>query len=85
MKYQEIYNNVNYDFPQCGGYRVLQSPNKKVLVIETESNYSGNFTCRRERIEYTQPIDFSGLTAQEIEQIKQDPRVKIIKKGHIVQ
>jgi hypothetical protein len=53
-----IFNNVDFDFPQCGGYII--SKGTKYLTIEKQSNYSGNQSDCRVR------LGIDTLTAQAI-------------------
>ena len=45
MKAKEIINNINYDYPICGGIRVTAGRTR--VTIERESNYQGNPTAQK--------------------------------------
>jgi hypothetical protein len=47
MKATELYNDVDFDYPTCGGYIITEG--SKYLTIERQSNFAGNKTdgkCR---------------------------------------
>ena len=39
---QTYYNNINYDYPTCGGVKVTKG--RKYWTVTHESNYQGNHT-----------------------------------------
>ena len=85
MRYNTVYDDIDFDYPQCGGYTVKQSPDGRTVIIDCISNYSGNLTDMRERIVYDDPIDLSDITIDDIESIRQDRRIQVVRSGYEVQ
>lgn len=53
MKAVELFDNVDYDYPACGGYVITDG--SKYLTIEHQSNYTGNKTGDKCKLLSTSP------------------------------
>ncbi len=42
MRYKKVFDNVDFDYPQCGGYEVYE--NKRNWSIRYYTNYQGSRT-----------------------------------------
>ena len=38
MRYNTVYDDIDFDYPQCGGYTVKQSPNGRTVIIDMRYN-----------------------------------------------
>lgn len=78
-----LLNNINYNYPSCGGYRIILGI--KRIYIEIYSNYQGSITNRIISI-YSQknwsPEDY--INGYENQTINNYPGYKIVKNGWIV-
>ena len=77
----EIINTINYDYPHCGGTRVVRG---RRYTIERESNRTGNRTGIKVTMAITPQRDEWDATDWEdaIEAIYRDKR--IISRGYVV-
>ena len=77
-----VFDNVNYEYPDCGGYKVYKGSKWWKAILY--SNYCGNYTGRT----WILPLKYASYATEVIYIIENDRQhqdLKLIKKGQLVQ
>ena len=79
---EKVYDNVNYDYPACGGYQIYKNTRKQAWSVRQYSNYQGDYTHRYWLI----PMDICANSEATIELIRlTGAEDYITRRGFIVQ
>lgn len=81
-------DTVNYDYPSCGGIKGNYNPKTGIFIFTKHSNYQGNFTDRKIRLELTPMERSEGDLIQisnDFRYVLPGSKIKILRKGFKVQ